>query len=157
MGRYARAGRSQSKMTAAPEKYPQKAFKEKPCRWCGTEFQPQAPSHLYCGDDCNQKGHDDARLRKAYGISLEQYEAMVTEHNGKCGICGGEGFELVAGQRLKLVIDHCHETGSVRGLLCHNCNRGLGLLKDSIQTLQSAVEYLVRCNDYRKHGVAGSE
>ncbi|QAX98161.1 endonuclease VII [Pseudomonas phage PaGz-1] len=152
MGRYARAGRSQAKMTAKPEKYPQGRFKDKPCRWCGTVFSPAAPSHLYCGDDCNQLAHDDARLKKAYGLTLRQYRAMVEEFDEKCGICGEEGFELVKGQRLKLVIDHCHETGRVRGLLCHNCNRGLGLFQDSIRNLKSAAEYLGRCNDYRNHG-----
>ena len=156
MGRYARAGRSQSNMTATADKYPQGYFKVKPCRECGVEFQPNAPSHLYCGDNCNQRAHDGARLHKAYGITLAAYEKMVEDHGGKCAICGGEGFELVVGQRLKLVIDHCHTTGAVRGLLCHNCNRGLGLLQDSVTNLQSAVRYLERCNDYRTHGIAGS-
>lgn len=152
MGRYARAGRTQSAMTATASKYPQGRFKEKPCRMCDTMFQPNAPSHLYCGDDCNQQAHDTARLMKAYGITLKAYRQMVIDHDGKCAICGGEGFELVKGQKLKLVIDHCHETGAVRGLLCHNCNRGIGLLQDKVQNLQSAVGYLERCNDYRKHG-----
>jgi hypothetical protein len=151
MGRYARAGRSQQKMTATPDKYPQGRFKDKPCRECGTIFSPKAPSHLYCGDLCNQRAHDSARLISAYGITLEQYEKMVEDHQLKCAICGEEGFELVKGQKLKLVIDHCHKTGAVRGLLCHNCNRGIGLLQDSVSNLEAAIAYLVRCNDYRNH------
>lgn len=43
---------------------------------------------------------------------------------------------------MKLVVDHCHDTGKIRGLLCHNCNRALGLLKDSVHTLESAIDYL---------------
>jgi len=43
---------------------------------------------------------------------------------------------------MKLVVDHCHEGGQVRGLLCHNCNRALGLLKDDVDTLQKAIDYL---------------
>lgn len=151
-GRYSRAGRTQGAMTAKPESYPQGKFKDKPCRWCGTIFSPNAPSHLYCGDVCTQNKFDHDRLTKTYGISLEQYKAMVEEHDGKCGICGEEGFELVKGQRLKLVIDHCHATGRVRGLLCHNCNRGIGLLQDSIDNIRAAIRYLERCNDYRNHG-----
>ena len=42
----------------------------------------------------------------------------------------------------KLVVDHCHATGKVRGLLCHNCNRALGLLKDKISVLKNAIQYL---------------
>lgn len=45
-------------------------------------------------------------------------------------------------QRQKIVIDHCHATGRIRGLLCHNCNRALGLLKDSEENLKRAIEYL---------------
>lgn len=44
--------------------------------------------------------------------------------------------------KLKLVVDHCHSSGEVRGLLCHNCNRALGLFKDSRENLLNAVEYL---------------
>jgi hypothetical protein len=44
--------------------------------------------------------------------------------------------------KLKLVVDHCHSSGEVRGLLCHNCNRALGLLKDSVDSLMRAARYL---------------
>lgn len=46
-----------------------------------------------------------------------------------------------------LVVDHDHTTGKVRGLLCHNCNRALGLLQDNKSYLQSAINYLKKCND----------
>lgn len=81
-------------------------------------------------------------MEKAYGMTLEEYEGLVKSHAGKCAICGGEGFELVPGQKSLVVIDHCHATGKVRGLLCHNCNRGLGLFKDSVESLKSAIKYL---------------
>lgn len=151
MGKYARKGRQVKDITARPDKYPQGKFKDKPCRECGKLFSPLAPSHLYCGDVCSQKAHDDARLNKVYGINLKQYEQMVIDHQDKCAICNEEGFELVKGQRLKLVIDHCHTTGAVRGLLCHNCSRALGLLQDNIENLESAIAYLTRCNDYRNY------
>lgn len=49
---------------------------------------------------------------------------------------------MSSNHKMKLVVDHCHATGHVRGLLCHNCNRALGLLKDSEQALQRALKYL---------------
>lgn len=144
-GRYKLAkGRQAKDFTADASKYPQGYFNPKPCRECKTSFQPIAPSHLYCSDECAQRGHDRYRMKKSYGLELEDYEEMVKEHDGKCAICGGLGFELSPGQKLLLVIDHCHSSGIVRGLLCHNCNRGLGLFKDSIESLTKAIDYLKR-------------
>ena len=134
--------RRSENFTAEASKYPQGRFNPKPCRECGKEFTPFAPSHLYCSDECACVAHDRRRMEKAYGMTLEEYEGLVKSHAGKCAICGGEGFELVPGQKSLIVIDHCHATGKVRGLLCHNCNRGLGLFKDSVESLKSAIKYL---------------
>ncbi len=81
-------------------------------------------------------------LMRNYGITLAMYEARLEEQEGKCRICRGEGFLMAAHHKTKLVVDHCHATKRVRGLLCHNCNRALGLLKDSPEVLQRAVDYL---------------
>lgn len=135
-------GRRREDFSANPEKYPQGYFKDKSCRECGEGFSPVGPSHLYCSDPCAEVAHDRRRMLKAYNLSLEDYQKMVEEHAGNCAICGGKGFELSPGQKLLLVIDHCHATGKVRGLLCHNCNRGLGLMKDSVESLKKAIEYL---------------
>jgi hypothetical protein len=70
-----------------------------------------------------------------YGISYEDFLNLVEQQEGKCAICGiffGEG----------LYVDHNHETGVVRGLLCSNCNTGIGMLQDSILILLKAMEYL---------------
>lgn len=142
-GRYSQNGRKlQSEMTANPEKYPQGYFKEKPCKWCRIPFQPQAPAHMYCSQDCVTKGFDSNRLRKVYGLEYNDYLALQEKQNGLCAICGGEGFELVVGQRILLVIDHCHTTGKVRGLLCHNCNRGIVLMQDNPENLRKAADYI---------------
>lgn len=134
--------RSSENFTAEASKYPQGRFNDKPCRECGGVFSPIAPSHLYCSDDCACLGHDRAKMQKNYGITLEEYAELVEKHAGACAICGGEGFELVKGQKNLLVIDHCHSTGKVRGLLCHNCNRGLGLFQDSVDNLRRAADYV---------------
>lgn len=83
-----------------------------------------------------------ARLYEAqrdYGITKEQYEALYNEQEGCCAICSKE-FEEV---KYKVPsIDHNHSTGRVRGMLCGNCNRGLGSFKDSLEYLANAMAYL---------------
>ena len=78
------------------------------------------------------------KLRSKYGIELEDYNDMFVLQNGKCAICGKHQTEL----KKALHIDHCHSTGKIRGLLCGNCNRGIGMLKDDIENLKCAILYL---------------
>lgn len=74
------------------------------------------------------------RIKAAYGITLEQYDEMVERQQGRCAVC-----HLIPDV---LVIDHDHETGRVRGLLCQNCNRGIGLMRDDPSVLSRASVYL---------------
>jgi len=76
---------------------------------------------------------------KRYGITLEQYNAMLESQGGKCAICE---YSDDIGSTMFPVVDHCHAIGEVRGLLCMNCNQGLGKFMDSIQFLQAAIKYL---------------
>jgi len=100
--------------------------------------------------ECDKKrvkeNHDpvayrNAELQRRYGITQQDYEVMIAEQNNQCAICnttepGGRH------DRGYFVVDHCHTTGKVRKLLCHNCNTALGLVGDKTQTLQSMIEYL---------------
>ncbi len=79
---------------------------------------------------------------RCYGITYETYMGMYEAQNALCKICNGVGFKMKPENSIMLVVDHCHTTGKVRGLLCHNCNRALGLLKDSAANLNSAINYL---------------
>ena len=79
------------------------------------------------------------QLRRRYGITQEQYDAMFRAQNGSCAICGGQSLD---GKRLH--VDHDHKTGKVRGLLCINCNHGLGKFQDSADNLTNAWAYLAR-------------
>ena len=72
---------------------------------------------------------------------------MLSAQNELCAICNGEGFLMDPSHKVKLVVDHCHTSGKVRGLLCHNCNRALGLLQDDIGSIQRALKYLEKSND----------
>lgn len=82
----------------------------------------------------------DGIIRRVYGITQAEYDAMLEKQNGKCAICNNT--DEVEGR--KLAIDHCHTTGRVRGLLCGKCNRGLGLFKDNPDLLLKAISYLAR-------------
>jgi hypothetical protein len=77
-------------------------------------------------------------LRVRYGLTPEQYRSMLDDQNGTCAICGKSAEQN--GKRLS--IDHCHETGIVRGLLCYRCNTGLASFKDSPQMVERALDYL---------------
>jgi len=132
--------KSSSEFTGTPQLFPQGRFNDKACRECTTNFKPIAPSHLYCSDVCAERGYSRRYLRKAYGISLEQYEKMFADPH--CRICGSEGFVISRNGKAKLAVDHNHLTGEVRGLLCHNCNRALGLFGDNPDIIRKAVEYL---------------
>ena len=78
------------------------------------------------------------KIQSKYGITVEQYNQMFQDQLGCCAICKIHQSEL----KRKLNVDHDHITGRVRGLLCTQCNRGIGLLKDSSVLLAIASEYL---------------
>lgn len=78
--------------------------------------------------------------QKTYKIDMEIYEDLLSAQQGKCAICGRTPEE--AGKRKVLEVDHSHQTGLVRQLLCHMCNKGLGCFRDSIDDLFSAIAYL---------------
>ena len=89
-------------------------------------------------DPTNRNNLYDWQLRSRYGITLEQYQQMFNNQNGKCAICGVHQVNLTR----KLAVDHCHTTEKIRKLLCSNCNTGLGMFKHNQIFLQSAIEYL---------------
>ncbi|HDY68067.1 MAG TPA: hypothetical protein ENH85_09770 [Candidatus Scalindua sp.] len=76
------------------------------------------------------------RLKVNYGITLEDYDKLYEKQNGVCAICS------LPEVLMRLQVDHDHKTGKVRGLLCLYCNNILGKAKDSIETLEKAIEYL---------------
>jgi len=75
------------------------------------------------------------KLRTKYGLTLEQYEAMLAAQNGKCSICKNAHD--------KMCVDHCHSSGRIRGILCDPCNTAIGLLKDNPYVVKSARDYLI--------------
>ena len=77
-------------------------------------------------------------LRNRYGITEDDYKTLFKKQEGCCAICGAD----YSTSERNLDVDHDHNTGIVRGLLCNNCNRGLGHMQDDIKILENAVRYL---------------
>ena len=103
---------------------------------------------LYCSPRCKHNALS-ARRRKTnpdymrmylYGVSREEYDAMLESQGGGCAICQTK----VPGGKGAFHVDHDHETGVNRGLLCHFCNIGLGNFADDPNLLEDAAEYLRR-------------
>jgi hypothetical protein len=81
-----------------------------------------------------------------FGITPDDYERLYREQGETCLLCN----EAEIFTNRLLAVDHCHETGKVRGLLCGRCNTGIGMLRESLPLMQRAMEYL------RKHGATWS-
>lgn len=136
------------------------------CATCGEH--PRLPNQAYCRD-CRLEhqrrwyreagGHSEAvkerrstpeyreaarnaKLRHHYNLSSEQFQEMLDAQGGVCAICGGP--PVIEGNVKTFVVDHDHETGIVRGLLCAPCNRGLGAYQDDPIRLSLAADYLLR-------------
>lgn len=85
-------------------------------------------------------------------LAPEEFDALLIAQGGVCAVCGQPDHGRKDSGRL--AIDHCHATGTVRGLLCHRCNSMLGLAKDSTETLKRAIAYLeAACERHQGGGV----
>jgi len=99
---------------------------------------------------CEQIKKDKEKLNKIYpllskyDISMENYIEMINKQHNKCKSCGCD-FDIK-----RVCIDHDHETGIVRGLLCNQCNSGLGMFKDNIYSLLKAIDYLIEFRDNKR-------
>lgn len=87
----------------------------------------------------------DNSLKQAFGISLAEYERMFRVQNGVCAICRRPEMALSTVRKLKsLSVDHDHETGQIRALLCQKCNSTLGYMDDDPARLRAAADYIER-------------
>ena len=115
------------------------------CRGCGEQFETPSRTVHYCSTECRDcpERQKEARrgywLKFMYGITSATYDRILKSQDHCCAICytnepGGSGIHFH--------VDHCHETGDVRGLLCSQCNQVLGLMEDNPGLLIQAAEYL---------------
>lgn len=88
--------------------------------------------------EANKNTKRKVHLKRAFGISIEDYDRRLSEQGGVCAICR----KPPAGHLAHLVVDHDHNTEQIRGLLCHRCNLGIGHFRDSVSLLDAAKAYL---------------
>ncbi len=97
-------------------------------------------SQYTCRECTSQENHEQQIAK--LGCSKEMYDALLSQQNNVCAICGSDvGHVTKNGIKARLAVDHDHQSGKIRGLLCNRCNRGLGYLENF---LQSATEYIER-------------
>ena len=128
------------------------------CEYCDAEFNGH---RKYCSDECMNemnslrsaaRYYEDieyrektmsrsykAGLKHKFGMSEEEYIKKSDAQDNRCAICGAHQLELDR----RMAVDHDHETGQIRGLLCNHCNLGIGFLKDSTDLLEKAQKYLL--------------
>jgi hypothetical protein len=121
----------------------QRAYRARNIDKIRTDDRARGPTKRAKAPPVKSDKHREYNLRKTYGLEPGDFERMLAAQGGVCAICGtdtpkGKG---------NFHVDHCHSTGAVRGLLCHDCNTGLGKFKDDTAQLQKAISYL---NSYTK-------
>lgn len=86
----------------------------------------------------------DRRLRTKYGIGVDHYDALLESQGGVCAICRlpETATDPRSNSQITLSVDHCHDTGKIRGLLCQRCNRAIGYMKDSAALHRRAADYI---------------
>lgn len=94
----------------------------------------------YSEEERNEKtrAKDNSVLKSRYGITIEELEALFQVQKGKCFICDNSFDDT----KRKMTIDHNHDTGNIRGLLCRKCNSALGLFGEDIAALENSIRYL---------------
>lgn len=113
-------------------------YERKPCRDCGNAKPPHPYNKSYCPDCVDRHASDQAsalsqRKRAArYGLTVDELNELLAI--GECEVCGRTD--------VRFCIDHDHETGKVRGMLCDGCNKALGHARDNVEVLEGLITYL---------------
>lgn len=117
---------------------------KRPCRYCEAEFSSVDGRQYYCSDECTRTAKSLREAYRRYGITMQEYRAVWLRQKGVCAICRKP--ERTERNRL-LTIDHDHVSGQIRGLLCSQCNRAIGLLDDDPHVILAAAAYV---KEYRQ-------
>ena len=98
------------------------------------DSSPPKPRKRTARERAAERGY---KLKSSYGLTEAEYDTILAAQGGGCSLCGEPPSHR------RLCVDHNHDTGRVRGLLCDNCNQALGKLKDNVEVLHNAIGYLL--------------
>lgn len=110
----------------------EKKAEKKKLEWVRLKADPERYEKYKIKSRYHQKTY---RIRRAYGISIAEYNSMLLAQGGKCSICD---------RKMQLVVDHCHKSNKVRSLLCSPCNVGIGMFSEDISRIVKIISYLER-------------
>lgn len=122
-----------------PENTRVRKDKQGTCRVCRTCERDRRRASIQAGKEADPLFHRRNWLRQTYGITLEQYEEMLEAQGGGCAVCGKQ-----CSVKNYLSVDHNHETGEIRGLLCQMCNLALGYIEEDPARVDDLLAYLRR-------------
>lgn len=105
------------------------------------EYRERVKSQVKRSTMRNPGSRRNGRLKSAYGIDATDHADLMAIQGGRCAICG---YSDMSNTKMFPVVDHCHTTGAIRGILCSNCNQGIGKFKDNPKLLFAAIAYLSR-------------
>jgi|DEB0MinimDraft_3_1074331.scaffolds.fasta_scaffold60946_3 hypothetical protein len=111
---------------------------------CYSKDKSQSTGISYQCKKCNKQKVRKSNIKTKYGITEEQFLRMLEEQDHKCAICEKDLIVDIMenSYETRPNIDHCHTTGKIRGMLCTQCNTGLGKFYDNPELLAKAIEYL---------------
>ena len=151
--RLCRNSKARERNLAAPEVRSgiRERYNKKPAAKAKSRAYRQSNKEVYLENtrryrENNPERVEAARLQRLYGLSLAEKEKMLAAQGGVCACCGStnDGYRRSS----TLAVDHDHNTGQIRGLLCHACNLGIGNLGDNLQGVYQAVNYLQKRQPY---------
>lgn len=132
---------SRCKIPKGPGNFRWSFVDEKYSSWC-FDCENDHQVNRYQKDPEFRSRKKTNRIKLKYGLTPEAWTALFEKQGGVCAICG-----LPEPLNKRLAVDHNHATGKTRGLLCSLCNRGIGMLRDSVATLSAAIDYIKRDGD----------
>lgn len=107
------------------------------CKKCSAKQTNDRYKEVHSKDPSYKEKAWETKLKQLYKISKEDYNKLLKKQNNVCAIC-----EKTNKDNRRLAVDHCHETGKVRGLLCDRCNRGIGMFDEDPGIIHGACIYL---------------
>lgn len=117
--------------------------------WCNSCRRAKNKEWIKNNPEKAKNSRKNTFLKRTYGITLKDYEKLLKQQNNLCAICK---TDTPGGKGNTFVVDHCHATGNIRGLLCNKCNLAIGLLNENPVIFDSAKQYLKYHSQVAEYG-----